>query len=59
VRGRRNATTAHITIGDVRSKAEQRRLLEKEGVKLDAGGGIRLAEFGWPAAPKTRAKPKR
>jgi methylated-DNA-protein-cysteine methyltransferase related protein len=58
VLGRRSATTAHITIGDVRSKGEQRRLLEKEGVKLDARGGVRLAEFGWPAAPKARSKRK-
>jgi methylated-DNA-protein-cysteine methyltransferase-like protein len=56
VLGRRNATTAHITIGDARGKAEQRLLLEKEGVKLDARGAIRLAEFGWPATPKA---PKR
>lgn len=58
VLGRRNATTAHITIGDARSKAEQRRLLEKEGVRLEARGGIRLAEFGWPAGPKARSKRK-
>jgi methylated-DNA-protein-cysteine methyltransferase-like protein len=58
VLGRRNAATAHITIRDTRSKAEQRRLLEKEGVKLDEGGGVPLAEFGWPAAPKVRPKSK-
>lgn len=58
VLGRRNLTTAHVTIGDVRSRAEQRRLLEKEGVKLDAAGGVSLVEFGWPEAPKARAKPK-
>ena len=50
VLGRKNPRTAHITIRDPRGKAEQRRLLEKEGVKLDARGGIALATFGW--APK-------
>lgn len=48
VLGRRNPRTAHITIRDPRSKAEQRRLLEKEGVELDARGGISLAAHGWP-----------
>jgi len=47
VLGRRNPRTAHITIRDPRGKAEQRRLLEKEGVKFDARGGIVLAAFGW------------
>jgi len=47
VLGRRNIRTAHITIRDPRSKSEQRRLLEKEGVKLDARGGVRLADFGF------------
>ena len=47
VLGRRNPRTAHITIRDPRSRADQRRLLEKEGVKFDARGGIALATFGW------------
>ena len=47
VLGRRNPRTAHVTIRDPRGKAEQRRLLEKEGVKFDARGGVRLADFGW------------
>lgn len=47
VLGRRNARTAHITIRDPRAKAEQRRLLEKEGVKFDARGGIALSSYGW------------
>jgi len=56
VLGRKNVKTAHITIGDPRGKAEQRRLLEKEGVKLDARGGIALDEFGWPrAAPRAKS----
>lgn len=57
VLGRKNPRTAHITIGDPRSKAEQRRLLEKEGVKFDLRGGIALSDFGWPKTPKP--KPKR
>jgi methylated-DNA-protein-cysteine methyltransferase related protein len=47
VLGRRNAGTAHITIRDARGKAEQRRLLEKEGVRFDARGGVRLADYGF------------
>lgn len=58
VLGRRNARTAQITIGDPRSKAEQRRLLEQEGVELDARGGIALLEYGWPRAKKARSEPK-
>jgi methylated-DNA-protein-cysteine methyltransferase-like protein len=47
VLGRRNPRTAHITIREPRAKAEQRRLLEKEGIELDTRGGIALADFGW------------
>jgi methylated-DNA-protein-cysteine methyltransferase related protein len=47
VLGRRDARSAHITIRDLRGRAEQRRLLEQEGVRFDARGGIRLADFGW------------
>jgi methylated-DNA-protein-cysteine methyltransferase-like protein len=54
VLGRKNPRTAHITIVDPRSRAEQRRLLEKERVKFDARGGIALADFGWPAARRRR-----
>ena len=46
VLGRKNPRTLHSTIGDPRSKAEQRRLLEKEGVKLDAHGGY-LEPSSW------------
>jgi len=53
VLGRRNAKSAHSTIRDPRSRAEQRRLLEQEGVAFDARGGIALADFGWP---RRRAK---
>lgn len=45
VLGRKDARRAHIT--NERGKVEQRRLLEKEGVKFDASGGVRLADFGW------------
>jgi methylated-DNA-protein-cysteine methyltransferase related protein len=58
VLGRRSANSAHITIRDPRSKAEQRRLLEKEGVVFDARGGVLLANFGWPRRP-ARAMPRR
>ena len=47
VLGRRNARSAHITIQDPSGKAEQRRLLEKEGVRFDARGGVALEIFGW------------
>ncbi|HVY30918.1 MAG TPA: MGMT family protein [Polyangiaceae bacterium] len=51
VLGRKNPRTAHITIVEPRSKAEQRRLLEREGVKFDARGGVRLADFGFRPLP--------
>jgi methylated-DNA-protein-cysteine methyltransferase-like protein len=54
VLGRRNPRTAHITIRDPRGKAEQRRLLEKEGVKFDARGGVELSIFGW--VPRRRSQ---
>ena len=45
VLGRKDARRAHIT--NERGKVEQRRLLDKEGVKFDAGGGVRLADYGF------------
>lgn len=51
VLGRKNPRTAQITIRDPRGKAEQRRLLEKEGVRFDAAGGVRLAEFSFRPKP--------
>jgi methylated-DNA-protein-cysteine methyltransferase related protein len=55
VLGRRDAKRAHITIREPRSKAEQRRLLEKEGVEFDAHGAVRLADYGWspPVRPRS------
>jgi methylated-DNA-protein-cysteine methyltransferase related protein len=53
VLGRKNARSAQITIRDARSKAEQRRLLEKEGVKFDVLGGIRLSDFGYSPRPRS------
>lgn len=47
VLGRRDPRNAHITIVEPRSKAEQRRLLEKEGVRFDARGAVRLLDFGY------------
>jgi methylated-DNA-protein-cysteine methyltransferase related protein len=57
VLGRRNPKSAQITIRDARGKAEQRRLLEKEGVRFDARGGIQLADFGWQP-PRLRTLPQ-
>lgn len=45
--GRRSARSAQLTIREPRAKAEQRRLLEKEGVRFDARGAIDLARFGY------------
>jgi methylated-DNA-protein-cysteine methyltransferase-like protein len=58
VLGRRDPRSAHITIRDGQGKAEQRRLLEREGVGFDARGGVRLAEFGW-WPPRRKAPSKR
>lgn len=55
VLGLKNPRTAHVTIRDLRTQAEQRRLLEKEGVRFDARGGISLADYGWAPA-RTRKK---
>lgn len=52
VLGRKSPRTAHVTIADVRIKAEQRRLLEAEGVKFDARGGVALERFGWRPGPE-------
>lgn len=56
VLGRKNPATAHITIVEPRSKAEQQRLLEQEGVRFDARGGVSLRDFGWVPG---RRPPKR
>ena len=54
VLGLKNPRTAHVTIVEPRAKAEQRRLLEKEGVRFDARGGVSLREYGWaPGAKRT------
>ena len=53
VLGRKDARRAHIT--NPRGKVEQRRLLEREGVKFDASGGVRLADFGWFPGRRTAA----
>jgi methylated-DNA-protein-cysteine methyltransferase-like protein len=45
--GRRNPRAAHITILDPRARAEQRRLLEREGIRFDARGTIDLTRFGY------------
>lgn len=55
VLGRKNPRLAHITIVDPRSRAEQRRLLEKEGVKFDARGGVALATYGFRPGARRQA----
>lgn len=58
VLGRKSPRAAHITIVDPRGKAEQRRLLEQEGVKLDARGAISLRDYGWvPARRPSKSTP--
>jgi methylated-DNA-protein-cysteine methyltransferase-like protein len=53
VLGRKNARSAQITIVDPRGKAEQRRLLEKEGVRFDPRGGVLLRDFGYSPRPRS------
>lgn len=56
VLGLKNPRTAHVTIAEPRTKAEQRRLLEKEGVRFDARGGVSLRDHGWvPGAARPTA----
>lgn len=47
VLGRKSQRTARVTIRDPRGSAEQRGLLEREGVRFDATGGVRLETFGF------------
>ena len=54
VLGRRNPTTAHVTIREPRARAEQRRLLEREGVRFSVSGGVALADFGFLPARARR-----
>lgn len=57
VLGRKDVRRAHIT--HERGKFEQRRLLEKEGVRFDVGGGVPLDEFGWfPGRRRSKAPRK-
>src|SRR5438552_13695251 len=60
VLGRKNAGSAQVTIQNARGKAEQRRLLEKEGVKFDARGAVSLLDFGWvgPVSGRAAARPR-
>lgn len=65
VLGAKNPRTAHSTIVDPRGKAEQQLLLQKEGVRFDARGGISLREYGFvpslfgkSTAGKTAKKPR-
>jgi methylated-DNA-protein-cysteine methyltransferase-like protein len=52
VMGRRRTDQAHVTIKDAIVGAEQRRLLEAEGVVFSAGGSVDLLRYGH--RPKSR-----
>jgi methylated-DNA-protein-cysteine methyltransferase related protein len=55
VLGLKNPRTAHSTIRDPRGKAEQQLLLQKEGVRFDARGGISLRDYGFvPSLPGSK-----
>ncbi|RYZ01367.1 MAG: cysteine methyltransferase [Myxococcales bacterium] len=54
VLGQKNPRTAHVTIADPRGSAEQRRLLESEGVSFDGRGGVSLLDYGWRPGAITR-----
>lgn len=57
VLGLKNPRTAHVTIADPSGSAEQRRLLEKEGVRFDGRGGISLADYGWRPGARAATRP--
>lgn len=45
--GRRSRTLGQVTIKDPVGAAEQRRRLEREGVRFTDTDGISLARYGW------------
>lgn len=47
VLGSRGRGAAVVSVRDPAAMARQRTLLEKEGVRFDENGRVRLAEFGW------------
>src|SRR5438552_14938389 len=49
--GRRNARLGQVSIKDPVGGARQRQLLEKEGVRFGASGGVDLETYGWGAPP--------
>jgi methylated-DNA-protein-cysteine methyltransferase related protein len=53
--GLRRPGVAHVSIKDPVGGALQRRLLEREGVRFDARGGISLARYGF--GPERAAAP--
>lgn len=59
VLGRRNATSAQISLREPRARAEQRRLLEREGIRFDARGLVDLTQFGWRPRRPTASGPRR
>ena len=57
VLGLKNVRTAQVTIADPRGNAEQRRLLEKEGVCFDARGGVSLLDYGFRPGARVVTRP--
>jgi methylated-DNA-protein-cysteine methyltransferase-like protein len=57
VLGQKRRGVAHVTIKDPIGAALQRRLLEREGVKFMANGGIDLERYGH--RPRRERTPKR
>jgi len=54
--GKRRTGVGKISIKDPLGAKVQRRLLEREGVKLDRDGGIDLKRFGWTGAADRRRR---
>jgi methylated-DNA-protein-cysteine methyltransferase-like protein len=57
--GRRNATTAQVSIKDAMGGALQRELLRNEGVRFSESGGIDLERYGWWPGKGSARAPKR
>lgn len=43
---------AVVSAREPAAMAKQRKLLEAEGVRFDAGGRVRLADFGWKGSTR-------
>jgi methylated-DNA-protein-cysteine methyltransferase-like protein len=51
--------SGRISLRDVAGAVSQRLLLEREGVRFDAGGHVDLARFQWRHRPGGRRLPRR